>query len=37
LNRYRRHAERVFIARPKLTGAGIADKGVPTRVDFAIR
>jgi hypothetical protein len=29
--------ERVFIVAPKLTAAGIADAGAPTRVDFAIR
>jgi uncharacterized protein involved in outer membrane biogenesis len=29
--------ERLFIVAPKLTGDGIADKGLPTRVDFAIR
>jgi len=29
--------ERIFIVSPKLTGEGIADKGAPTRVDFAIR
>jgi uncharacterized protein involved in outer membrane biogenesis/outer membrane protein OmpA-like peptidoglycan-associated protein len=29
--------ERVFIVAPKLTAAGIDDKGSPTRVDFAIR
>jgi hypothetical protein len=27
----------VFIVAPKLTAAGIADEGAPTRVDFAIR
>ena len=29
--------ERVFVVAPKLTAAGIDDKGSPTRVDFAIR
>jgi len=29
--------ERVFVVAPKLTADGIADKGAPTRVDFAIR
>ncbi|MDE2360624.1 MAG: DUF748 domain-containing protein [Betaproteobacteria bacterium] len=29
--------ERVFIVAPKLGTEGIADKGLPTRVDFAIR
>ena len=29
--------ERVFIVAPKLTAAGIDDKGSPTRVDFALR
>jgi uncharacterized protein involved in outer membrane biogenesis len=29
--------ERVFIVAPRLTAAGIDDKGSPTRVDFAIR
>jgi uncharacterized protein involved in outer membrane biogenesis len=30
-------SERVFVVAPKLSGGGIQDKGVPTRVDFAIR
>jgi hypothetical protein len=30
-------AARVFVVAPKLGGAGIADKGVATRVDFALR
>jgi hypothetical protein len=30
-------SERVFVVAPKLTADGIADKGAPTRVDFAIR
>jgi hypothetical protein len=30
-------SERVFIVASKLTGEGVADKGAPTRVDFAIR
>jgi len=29
--------DRVFVVAPKLTSAGIEDKGAPTRVDFAIR
>ena len=29
--------ERVFIVAPKLGTEGITDKGLPTRVDFAIR
>jgi uncharacterized protein involved in outer membrane biogenesis len=29
--------DRVFVVAPKLTSAGIDDKGAPTRVDFAIR
>jgi hypothetical protein len=29
--------ERVFVVAPKLTADGIADKGAPTRVEFAIR
>jgi uncharacterized protein involved in outer membrane biogenesis len=30
-------SERVFVVAPKLTAAGVTDKGAPTRVDFAIR
>ena len=30
-------SERVFVVGAKLSGDGIADKGAPTRVDFAIR
>jgi len=29
--------DRVFVVAPKLSAAGIDDKGAPTRVDFAIR
>lgn len=29
--------DRVFIVAPKLGTQGITDKGLPTRVDFAIR
>jgi uncharacterized protein involved in outer membrane biogenesis len=30
-------SDRVFVVAPKLNADGIADKGAPTRVDFAIR
>jgi len=30
-------ADRIFVVAPKLGGDGIEDKGVPTRVDFAMK